>query len=329
MNPRRSSSSPAVASRSKQPSRGLRTAIRSRRWMIAAAFLWSLTMQRAESAESAGRPTATAAAPAADEQARREAFGKKIDAFEKQEVEALWVCLFGPKGVQRIWPQSALQLALDSQYEEDPRGFPAKVLKQCVPVGTQVVKKVPGLSPPAALAVQVARYGQALQALVAAIKEWAEKSTEQQAELFLSKQAIKASGRTWSEVTDAKNATPLAWQYDRFLHCALPGLDQLPDSGAVLALLARKCPKRQRADVQERDAFLKLLRETCLPQVRTAQPKAPVAFAATHQKLAAVYFDLRDVLAGCLTGENLLNREPQSAANRAQEDWVHAKGALL
>lgn len=284
--------------------------------------------QLVPTAENKERLTVPAVPLTAQEQSRRAAFTKKFTAFEERDVEAMWACLFGPQTEERLWPRFALRLALDSEHHRDPRGFPGKVLKACVPLGLQVAQKVPGLSPPAAFATAIKGYDKALRDMMAAIKQWAEQAPLR-TESILDKQALQQAGQAWSDRTDPKRVAPSAWQYDRFLRCALPDLDQMQNSDAVLKALARGCPRTQRGSTEAGKTFLKLLRATCLPQVRVPLDRSAENFEATRQNLAPAYFELRNVLDRCLSAaDDLDTPDGSDPTNSAGADWQQAGSAV-
>lgn len=276
-------------------------------------------------------PPPLAALPAAPlsagEQARHAEFARKFTAFESQDLEVLWTCLFGADSMDRR-SHFGLWQNLDDAHGQDPRGFPAKVLKTCIPLGQKIATKVQGLSPPAAFAAAMKDYDLALRNMLDAMKQWAEHAP-QRTESILDKQALQQASQAWNETTNDGRMVPPAWRYDRFLRCAVPDLDQLPNSDAVLQAFARGCPRSQRVVADPEKTFVKVLRATCLPQVRTPLAQASANFKATQQKLVPASLELDKVLHRCLSQvDELDNPDGRVSTNTAHESWQHAGSAV-
>lgn len=60
------------------------------------------------------------------------------------------------------------------------------------------------------------------------------KRAGQRVEVKQQQNQVTAAGETWSTIENLNEADPLAWSYDRFLHCAVPELEKLNDSQQLL-----------------------------------------------------------------------------------------------
>ena len=55
--------------------------------------------------------------------------------------------------------------------------------------------------------------------------------------------------RKHTRTTKANKAEALAWQYDKFLHCAVPDIDKLKDGQALLEFIAAKCTRQKGKEI--------------------------------------------------------------------------------
>src|SRR6185312_1474075 len=83
----------------------------------------------------------------------------------------------------------------------------------------------------------------------------------------------------WHSFAGGKPGADVA-AYDRFLHCAVPGVDKMKDGQALVEYLFKQCKDPK---------YLDTLQNTCGKEVTTDNPLAPVSggFKTAVGKLAA------------------------------------------
>lgn len=269
-------------------------------------------------------PAPTSGQPSADSR-KHVAFAEQFAAFEKNQVNASWRCLFGKDGdLRRFSSAEQLSLALESALFADPRSFPGHVSENCVAKALRAAKEAPGLvpEPPADYQQALDEYGKALTELAGALSLWAERAP-QRIETKRIEQRVNQAGETWSTIANPNNPDPAAWSYDVFLRCAVPELDTLKDSQQLLEHLAAKC-------IQKRDQpldaeFFSRLQKTCIPGAQTAPAKAPPKFKLTFNKLAADYDRLSQAFGACFRKMNKSVRaEDLESVGKAWERTISA-----
>ena len=176
--------------------------------------------------------------------------------------------------------------------------------------------------PPPEYRPALADYGKALTDLASALSLWAEGAAPRIESKVLEKQLVQ-DGEAWSTTNNLSAADPVAWRYDAFLHCAVPELDRLKDSQALLETLATRCIARsgQPADAE----FLERLHGTCLPAAKTSPAKAPPRFKATWDKLAADYDRLSQGFGVCFRRMNKTRKRP--GLEELDSAWERSLGA--
>ena len=287
--------------------------------------------------EAAPAPAAVAAKPAAPQSPESPGspdrprlphirFAEQFSAFEKDRVNPLWRCLFGRDRGDGHFFRSAeqLNLALEDALFTDPRAFPSHVIEQCLPHPLRAARSLGDLEPepPPEYRPALADYGKALTDLASALSLWAEGAAPRIESKVLEKQLVQ-DGEAWSTTNNLSAADPVAWRYDAFLHCAVPELDRLKDSQALLETLATRCIARsgQPADAE----FLERLHGTCLPAAKTSPAKAPPRFKATWDKLAADYDRLSQGFGVCFRRMNKTRKRP--GLEELDSAWERSLGA--
>jgi hypothetical protein len=195
-----------------------------------------------------------------------------------------------------------------------------------VPKALKASKGVKDLTPPPEYDESLDKYGKSLAALANSLQVWAE-GAPKRVEIQEREQKIKTAGETWSTTANVNKADPLAWQYDKFLHCAIPDIDKLKDSQALLELLAGKCiqKKGQELDI----AFLNKLRDTCIPEGQEAPPKATATFKGTFNKFASDYDRLAQAWGSCMRKMKKESKKDDLAQfDQAWADWINGSSGV-
>ena len=255
------------------------------------------------------------------------AFMENFQEFEKNQVGAFWKCLFGKEGDgRRFNSPEQLNMQIETALYADPKTFPEKVNNECAPKALKAAKGVNDVDPLPEYAPAVDTYGKTLAALANTIQVWAE-GAPKRVETKLREQKITQAGSTWSTTANPNKAESLAWQYDKFLHCAVPDIDKLKDGQALLEFLASKCVQRKGQDIDQ--AFLAMLRDTCIPEAQEAPAKQPPTFKATFNKYGAEYERLDPAFASCFRKMNKESKKDDLVQfDQAWVDWINGSSGV-
>lgn len=265
---------------------------------------------------SSSTSTSPAASPGTDKAVNQtkfrqhEAFSAQFLALEQNLVADFWRCLFGPDGNgYRFTTEEFLKAALKAELFSNPTGFSEAVRSDCAAKALRVAEQVSKLEAPTEYRETLDQYGKSVTALARGWNEWvaeAPKQVERQKQV----KKLAGAGEEWSITENPNKSSPGAWQYDRFLHCAVPDIDKLADGQALLELLARKCIRSPRRGWEPDLEFLSRLRDSCIPALQDPQAKAPPTFKLTFNKFAADYDRQAQAWGSCF---RRMNRETQGS----------------
>jgi hypothetical protein len=249
--------------------------------------------------------------------------------FEKNQVGAFWICLFGKDGDgRRFNSPEALNANLESKLFGDPKTFPEKVNSDCIPKALKASKGAKDLNPPAEYDEVLDKYSKVLAALANTLQVWSE-GAPKRVEVQEREAKIKTAGETWSTTANVNKADPMAWQYDKFLHCAVPEIDKFKDSQELLEFIASKCIQNKSKGQEVDVAFLTKLRDTCIPESQEAPAKAPATFKGTFNKHAADYDRLSQAWGSCFRKMKKESKKDDLAQfDQAWADWINGSSAV-
>ena len=227
-------------------------------------------------------------------------FMQRFADYEKDEVGGFWKCLFGKEGDGRRFTlpeQFAGQL--DASLMVNAKDYPETVREQCVPKLTRAASRMKDLSPPLEYTDVLERYNKALSGMANALAAWAENAPKRYKSRNEQKQ-IEDAGTAWSQVANPRKPEPAALTYEKYLQCAVPGVDKMKDADELLGFLASHClvnaPKGWKVDKE----FLSKVRETCIPEAASAQGLKPSSsFAAVQSKMAPEYERVSQAMDKC------------------------------
>jgi hypothetical protein len=173
---------------------------------------------------------------------------KQFADIEKDEViNKFWGCLFGAGVDPASFPNNlALSQRLESQFGSDPKNYPAKVREECTPKANDARHKVESIQAPAMYGAALKAYGQSLAQLSTAFDEWSKVAPTHLAEREVGAK-VGNYGAAWHAFAGGKAGTDVA-AYDRFLHCAIPGVDKMKDGQAVVEFLFKECKDQKYLD---------------------------------------------------------------------------------
>jgi hypothetical protein len=254
-------------------------------------------------------------------------FMENFQEFEKNNVGAFWKCLFGKDGDgRRFNSPEALNMQIETALYSDPKTYPEKVNNECLPKALKASKGVNDIDPLPEYAPALDTYGKTLAALANTLQVWSE-GAPKRVETKLREQKIAQAGSTWSTTANPNKGESLAWQYDKFLHCAVPDIDKLKDGQALLEFIASKCVQRKGQEIDT--AFLTKLRDTCIPEAQEAPPKQPATFKGTFNKFGAEYERMDQAFNACFRKMNKESKKDDLVQfDQAWVDWINGSSGV-
>jgi hypothetical protein len=190
---------------------------------------------------------------------------KQFADIEKEEVTGkFWACLFGPSIDPAMFPNNlALSQRLDGAFAADPKNFPARVREECTPKALDAKHKIENMTAPPEYAEPLKTYATSLQGLSDAFDAWAKVAPSHVAEKMVG-QKVETSGAAWHAFQSGK-PEPAVIAYDRFLHCAVPGLDKMKDGQALVEFLFNSCKDPKYLDRLQNECGKEITSEAILP----------------------------------------------------------------
>ena len=168
--------------------------------------------------------------------------------IEKNEVVGkFWACLLGQGVDPGMFPNNlALSQRLEGAFGVDPKNYPTKVREECTPKAIDAKHKVEGITAPAMYDAALKDYGKSLSDLAAAFDNWAKLAPSHLAEREVGAK-VGTYGAAWHSFAGGKPGNDVI-AYDRFLHCAVPGVDKMKDGQALVEFLFKECKDQKYLD---------------------------------------------------------------------------------
>jgi hypothetical protein len=237
---------------------------------------------------------------------------RQFATVEKDEVVGkFWACLFGPGVDPGAFPNNlALSQRLDGAFAVDPKNFPTKVREECTPKATDAKHKVESMTAPTVYEPALKQYEQSLDGLATAFDNWAKIAPSHIAEKLVG-QKVDADGSAWHQFQGGKPAAEVV-AYDRFLHCAVPGVDKMKSGQDVVEFLFKQCKDAK---------YLERLQNECGKEV-TAEGVPQMPTAGFKGALAKLQADDREMSAfdDCLRKSRKAKRSDD--AEEVGRAWV-------
>lgn len=246
--------------------------------------------------------------------------GQFADIEKDDVVGKFWACLFGANVDPGQFPNNlALSQRVEMAFTTDPKNFPLKVREECTPKAIDARHKIESISAPSEYEPAFKKYETSLSELAAAFDDWA-KLAPSHMEERIAGQKVATDGAAWHAFAGGKPGADVV-AYDRFLHCAVPGVDKMKDGQGVVEFLYKECKDQK---------YLDRLSNECTKEVTTDNAlAAPTAgFKTTVGKLAA---DDRELSAfdHCLHKSRASKRTDDSEAiGRAWVSYMEAGHAV-
>jgi hypothetical protein len=207
--------------------------------------------------------------------------------IEKNEVVGkFWACLLGQGVDPGMFPNNlALSQRLEGAFGVDPKNYPAKVREECTPKAIDAKHKIEDIKAPAIYDAALKAYGKSLADLSAAFDGWSKVAPTHLAEREVGAK-VGTYGAAWHAFAGGKPGNDVI-AYDRFLHCAVPGVDKMKDGQALVEFLFKECKDQKYLDRLQNECSKEVTTEGT-PQMPTAGMKTALTkLAADDRELSA------------------------------------------
>jgi hypothetical protein len=175
-----------------------------------------------------------------EERKRQAAFMQSFQDIEKGEVGKFWACLLGNNVDAASIPDNlTLSARIENAFGTDSKTYPQRVREDCTPKAVDAKHKVEALDSPVVYKDALGKYGKALADLAHELDEWTKVAPQMLAERAVGKR-VGETGAAWHAFEGGKPSNDVA-AYDRFLHCAVPGVDKMKDGQALVEFLFNQC----------------------------------------------------------------------------------------
>jgi len=185
--------------------------------------------------------------------------------LEKRETGLFWNCVMaGDVDVGMFQNANQIQQRIEGAYAAQSKTFPDHILTECLSRLERAQQAFAGLSPPASVAQALEAYKASLPELKASMALFAERLKNRKDTKDVDS-LIQEFGNAWHI---EMNPTPQTIAFEKFLHCAVPGLSGMKDAQEMLEFLADACYKKDPV------AFMDRVRKECGPIVENPDPAA-------------------------------------------------------
>jgi hypothetical protein len=200
-----------------------------------------------------------------DRQAKLDVFERWAD-LEKRETGAFFSCVMATDVDMNMFANADQILQkVESAYFTQQKTFSEHLLTECVPKIERARQAFGSLrDPPAEFAAPLARYQSVLPRLQSGIEEYAEKIKGRQGVKDIDA-LIQDAGNAWHAGGDP---TPDGIAFERFMHCAVPGLAKMKDAQQMLEYLADVCYKKDPV------VFMERVHKECGPLLTSPEARA-------------------------------------------------------
>jgi hypothetical protein len=197
---------------------------------------------------------------------------QKLDYFErwadleKRETGAFFNCVMASDVDMNMFNSAdQVQQKVEAAYFAQQKTFSDHLLTECIPKVERARQAFGGLhDAPPELADALAKYQAVIPKLQVAIEEYAEKIKGRQGVKDVD-QLIQEAGNAWHA---GGGPTPEAIAFEKFMHCAVPGLARMKEAQNMLEYLADVCYKKDPV------VFMDRVRKDCGPLLSNPDPHA-------------------------------------------------------
>jgi len=218
---------------------------------------------------------------------KSEAAQKMLDAGgrfaerDKSDMGAFWTCLFGTDtDVGMFNNVEQIQQRVESAYFTQQKTYSEHLTTECIPKLEGAKGSLSGLPTemPDALKPPLEKYTAAIPKMVEGLESYAEK--------LKSRGAVKDVDQSIQEVGGAFNTdpTPESVAFEKFLVCAVPGLDKMKDVQSILEFIAKDCKK-------DPVPFMTRIRNDCGALVQNIDKDAKATPSKTFKANSKKFFE--------------------------------------
>jgi hypothetical protein len=206
-------------------------------------------------------------------------YAERWVSLEKKETGLFWNCVLASEVDVGLFSNAGqIQQRIEAAYATQQKTFSEHVLTECVPKMERTRQAFAGLpEAPPELKPALDAYKKSLPGLQDGVQVYAERIKNRGASKDVD-QLIQEMGQSWhSEVSP----TPQTIAYDKFLRCAVPGVDKMKDAQALVEFFADTCYKKDPV------SFMDRVRKECGPILENADAAGAAAktYKATQKRL--------------------------------------------
>ena len=128
---------------------------------------------------------------------------------------------------------------IEGAFGTDPKNYPAKVREECTPKAIDAKHKIESIQAPDVYDPVLKGYAKSLADLSTAFDSWSKVAPTHLAEREVGAK-VGNFGAAWHAFAGGKPGNDVV-AYDRFLHCAVPGVDKMKDGQALVEFLFKQC----------------------------------------------------------------------------------------
>jgi hypothetical protein len=194
-------------------------------------------------------------------------FFERWAALEKRETGSFFNCVMASEVDMNLFNTAdQVQMRVESAYFTQQKTFSEHLSTECVPKIERARQAMGALKDtPAEFAPPLAKYQDVLPRLQSGIEEYAEKIKSRQGVKDVD-QLIQEMGNVWQQ---GGKPAPESVAFEKFLHCAIPGLAKLKDTQQMLEFMADACFKKDPV------VFMDRVRKDCGPLLSSPQGSTP------------------------------------------------------
>jgi hypothetical protein len=187
--------------------------------------------------------------------------------LEKTETGAFFSCVMSSEVDMNLFNSAdQVQQRIESAYFTQQKTFSEHLTTDCVPKLERARQAMAALKdPPIELAPALAKYQDVLPRLQTGIEDYSEKIKSRQGTKDVD-QLIQELGNVWQQ-GGAPSAEAVA--FEKFLNCAIPGLQKMKDAQQMLEFMADACFKKDPV------VFMDRVRKECGPLLSSLQGATP------------------------------------------------------
>jgi hypothetical protein len=196
--------------------------------------------------------------------------------MDKTETGAFFNCVMASEVDMNLFQTAdQVQQRIESAYFTQQKTFSEHLTTDCVPKLERARQAIGGLKdPPIEFAPALAKYQDVLPRLQTGIEDYAEKLKGRQGVKDVDT-LIQEMGNAWQQ---GGGPTPEAVAFEKFLNCAIPGLQKMKDAQQMLEFMADACFKKDPV------VFMDRVRKDCGPLLSNPQGSAPSKTWKTSKK---------------------------------------------